>query len=69
MGMEPVVFLLESVGLQVYFLDIPEQVCIEYVLTIGPVEPFDVSVLARLAGLYVLDLDVLDLAIVDEYPR
>ena len=37
-------------------------------LTVGPVEPFDEPVLARLARLYVLYLDILDLTIVDKDP-
>ena len=68
MWVEAVVFLLEPFGLQVHFLDVPEQMCIQDVFTVGPIEPFDITVLARLAQLYVFYLDVLHFAIVDKYP-
>ena len=69
MGMETVVFVPEPFGLHIDLLYIPEQMSVQYVLAIGPVEPFDESVLARLARLYILYLDILDLAIVHEDPR
>ena len=68
MGMEPIVFLPEAFRFHVHFLDVPEQMRIQYIFTVGPVEPFDEPVLARLARLYVLYLDILDLTIVDKDP-
>lgn len=41
---------------------VPKQMCVQYNFTVGPVEPFDETVLARLAWLYVFYLDILVLA-------
>ena len=41
----------------------------EYVLAIGPIETFYISVSARFSGLYVLDLDILHFTLVYKYPR
>lgn len=38
MGAEPVVFIPESLRLHVRFLDTPEQMRIQYIFPVGPVE-------------------------------
>ncbi len=68
MGMETVVLIPEPFGFGIYLFNVPEQVCVRYLLPVCTVEPFDISVLARFARLDILYFDVLHLAIVGKYP-
>lgn len=66
--MEPIVFLPEAFRFHIYFLDVPEQMGVQYIFPIGSVEPFDETVLARLAGLYIFYIDILHFTIVYKDP-
>lgn len=60
MGIETVLFFSEPLGLQVDFLNFPEQVGIQYDFPVYVVESFDIFVLVGLSRLYVLYLYILD---------